>query len=131
LEKKIWQKFTKEEGNIPVLFLLKCLLFSYIITGILLLLLAFLLFQFDLSEKIVAGGIIVIYVGSTFFAGFLAGKKLKNRKFLWGLVLGLAYFIVLVVVSLIVNHSLGGLTHNFLSSLILCAGGGMLGGMMS
>jgi putative membrane protein (TIGR04086 family) len=131
MEKKILQRITKDDGKIPVIFLLKCLLFSYILTGVLLLLLAFLLFQFDLSEKIVAGGIIVIYVAATFFAGFMAGKKLKNRKFIWGLVLGVAYFLILILVALIVNHSLGNLTHSFLSSLILCAGGGMLGGMMS
>ena len=33
---------TTEQGNIPVLFLLKTLLFSYILTGVMLALLAFL-----------------------------------------------------------------------------------------
>jgi putative membrane protein (TIGR04086 family) len=127
MKKETLHRFTNEEGKIPISFLLKCLVFSYIITGILLLLLAFLLFRFDVSEKFLAGGIFVIYICSTFFAGFLAGKKLKNRKSLWGLVLGLAYYIVLVSISLIVNHSLGDLTFNFFSSLIFCVGGGMLG----
>lgn len=94
-------------------------------------LLALLLYRFSLSEKIVAVCIIVIYVGATFFAGILTGKKMKNRKFLWGLAMGSAYFLVLVIVSLAVNHSIQELSDSFLTTLVLCAGGGMLGGMLS
>ena len=131
MEKKPRPRNTSEESGIPVIFLLKSLLFSYILTGGLLLLLALLLYRFGLSEKIVSVCIIVIYVGATFFAGFLTGKKMKNRKFLWGLVMGGAYFLVLVVVSLAVNRSVGELSDSFLTTLVLCAGGGMLGGMVS
>ena len=114
--------------KIPVIFLLKCLLFSYILTAALLLLLAFLLYKAGLTEKIVSIAIIAIYVGATFFAGLLAGK---SRRFLWGLLMGSAYFLVLVLVSLAVNHSVGEFTDSFLTTLVLCAAGGMLGGMMS
>ncbi|MDE6701565.1 MAG: TIGR04086 family membrane protein, partial [Acetatifactor sp.] len=79
-----------QEGGIPVFFLLKSLLFSYILTTGLLLLLAFFLFKFELSERPVAVAIIAIYVVATLFAGFVTGKKLQNRKFLWGLLMGVA-----------------------------------------
>ena len=118
-------------GEIPVLFLLKSLLFSYILTGSLLLLLALLLYKADLSQKVVSICIIVIYVLATFFAGFITGRKLKNRKFLWGALMGAAYFLVLVVISLAVNRQPGVLSGSFLTTLILCSGGGMLGGMFS
>lgn len=131
MEHKLRVKKTNEEGGIPIVFLLKCLLFSYILTGGLLLLLALLLYRFGLSEKIVSIGIILIYIGTTFFAGFVTGKKMKTRKFLWGLLLGSAYFIVLVIISLVVNRSIGDMTDSFLTTLVLCAGGGMLGGMLS
>lgn len=131
MNKKVMRRSTEEEGGIPAAFLLKCLLFSYILTGGLLLLLALLLYRFGLSEKIVSISIIVIYVAATFFAGFVAGKKIKNRKFLWGLVLGIAYFLILAIVSLAVNRSIGDMADSFLTTLILCAGGGMLGGMLS
>ena len=118
-------------GGIPVLFLLKCLLISYILTGGLLMLLALLVYRFGLSEKLVSVVIIGIYIGATFLAGFLAGKKLKAKKYLWGLMVGSLYFTVLVVLSLVVNHSFKDVASNFFTVLIMCAGSGMLGGMLS
>lgn len=119
------------EGGIPVLFLLKSLLFSYILTAGLLLLLAFVLFKLELSERPVAVAIIAIYVVATFFAGFVTGKKLGNRKFMWGLLMGAAYFVVLALVSLAIRQSPDALGNSFFTTMALCAGGGMLGGMVS
>ena len=119
------------EGGIPWFYLLKNLLFSYILTAGLLLLLAFFLYKFDLTERPVSIAIIVIYVVATFFAGFVTGKKLGNRQFLWGLLMGTAYFVVLALVSLAVKQSPDALGQSFFTTLMLCAGGGMLGGMLS
>lgn len=105
------------------------LLLSYVLTGILLLLLAFLLYRFQLSGKTVAAGVIVIYIISTFFGGFLAGKKAKSRKYLWGLMMGVGYFLILAALSFLTNAAGGGV--GFVTSFLLCAGGGMLGGMLS
>ena len=111
--------------------MLKALLASYIMTGGMLLLLALLLYRFSLSEKIVSISIIIIYVVASFLAGSIAGKRAETRKFLWGLLMGILYFLVLVVVSLLVNHSLKDVATNFFTVLFLCAAGGMLGGMQS
>lgn len=119
------------EKKTSAAFFLKCLLFSYILTLALLLLLAFLLYKLGLTEKMVSVAIIVIYIGATFLAGFMAGKKMQTRKFMWGLLLGSAYFLILVMISLIINHSLGNFANSFLTTYALCAGGGMLGGMLS
>ena len=119
-----------EEG-MPILFLLKCLLFSYILTGGLLMLLALLVYRFSLTEKIVSIAIIAIYIGATFFAGFVTGKKLMTKKFLWGLVMGSMYFFVLVILSIIINHSFKDVASNFFTVMVMCAGSGMLGGMLS
>ncbi len=119
---------TKE---VPVFYLLKTLLFSYILTGILLALLAFLLYRMRLGEKAVSVAIIVIYVAATFFGGFVAGKKMESRKFLWGLMMGAAYFLILALVSLAAGGGGIELGNSFLTTFVLCAGGGMLGGMLS
>ena len=74
---------TAEGSGIPIFFLLKSLLFSYILTAGLLLLLAFFLFKMELSERPVAIAIIAIYVIATLFAGFVTGKRACGRND-WG-----------------------------------------------
>ena len=73
----------------------------------------------------------MIYVAATFFAGFMTGKKIRNRRFLWGLLEGCAYFLVLAAVSFAVGQGKTGIDTSFFTTLVLCAGGGMLGGMLS
>ncbi len=114
-----------------ITFILKCLLISYLLTTGLLLLLALMLYKFELSEKIVSICIIAIYILVTFFAGFLAGKREGSRKFLWGLLMGSLYFAILAVVSIITNQGIGEISGSFITVLMLCCGSGMLGGMIS
>lgn len=109
----------------------KNLILAYIMTLIILLILAFLLYKVGLTEKTVSVCMIVTYVASTFAAGFLTGKKLKKMKFLWGLAVGAVYFVVLVVLSLIGGRAGNMFGKDFVTTLLLCAGGGMLGGMVS
>lgn len=111
--------------------ILKALLCAYILTGILLLVLAGLLYKLNLDESKVAAGIIVIYIVSTFAGGFIAGKLLRQKKFLWGLTVGVMYFGLLLLVSLGLYHSLQGNGADVLTTFLFCAGGGMLGGMLS
>ena len=111
--------------------MIKALLASYIVTGLLLLVLALLLYKLRLSESAVNVGIIAVYVVSCFLGGFLEGKMMKTRKFLWGNVCGLLYFTILAVISLAVNQSFSGGSSHFVTTLALCLAGGTLGGMVS
>lgn len=110
---------------------MKALLAAYIVTGLLLMLIAGLLYRFRLDEGKVQIGIILTYILSCFVGGFLAGKMMKSRKFLWGVLLGLLYFVIMTVVSLAVNRDLQGTSSGFVTSFLLCMGGGMLGGMLA
>ena len=111
--------------------LIKSLLAAYIVTGLLLLLLALLLYKLQLSESVVNIGIIAIYVAACFLGGFLEGKMMKTRKFLWGGAFGLLYFAVLSIISLAVGQGFSGSSSHFVTTLILCMAGGTLGGMVS
>ena len=111
--------------------ILKALLCAYVVTGILLLVLTLLLYKAGLSEENVNAGIILIYVISTFSGGFVIGKLTGMRKFLWGLLLGVIYFVLLLLISLGIYHSLQADVMNLVTTFLLCAGGGMLGGMIS
>jgi putative membrane protein (TIGR04086 family) len=120
----------KGETN-DIMVPIKNLLLAYLMTLIILLVLAFLLYKVGLTEKAVSVAMILTYAGSTFLAGFLTGKKMGKMKFLWGLAVGTAYFVVLVILSLIGGHAGTMFGKVFFTTLLLCAGGGMLGGMIS
>lgn len=114
-----------------VIFIMKCMLAAYLLTAGLLLLLALMLYRFGLSEKVVSICIIIIYIAVTFLAGFIAGKRAGEKKFLWGFVMGCVYFLILMVVSLIVNKGIEEPISRLATVFILCSGSGMLGGMLS
>lgn len=111
--------------------ILKALLASYIVTGILLFIVTFFLYKFEWDEQMVTAGIIAIYVLSTFVGGFIMGKLKKTKKFLWGFVMGILYFVLLFFISFAVYRSFAGNGTNVITTLLLCAGGGMLGGMIA
>lgn len=121
----------KEKKESKGIWLLKALLAGYVVTGVLLMILALLLYKIDLDEQKVTMGIIATYVISTFAGGFIMGKLVEEQRFVWGLVLGVIYFLLLFAVSFAVNHQLQSNGTNLITTLLLCAGGGMLGGMVS
>ncbi|RHU94344.1 TIGR04086 family membrane protein [Dorea sp. OM07-5] len=119
------------EKNQKIIWLLKALLFSYVVTGISLLLLSVLLYKFEWNEHLVSAVIVAVYVLSTVVGGIVIGKLVRTRRFFWGLLLGNLYFILLLVITIILYRSLSGNGLNMLTAWILCTGGGMTGGMIS
>lgn len=107
------------------------LLAGYLVTLVGLFILALLLLQFQLSSETIEIGILVLYLLSVFIAGFLVGKVKKTKKFLWGMAEGMAYYLVLLLLSVLVQKSLGADGRELFTAFCLCTGGGMLGGMLS
>ena len=128
MEKKTGKGQGMEKKAVDIL---KALLCAYVMTGILLLILTVLLYKAGLSEENINAGIILTYVISTFSGGFVIGKLAGVKKFLWGLLLGIMYFVLLLLISLGIYHSLQSDMMNLVTAFLLCAGGGMLGGMVS
>lgn len=109
----------------------KALLAAYAMSALLLLLLAFLLYRLEISESVVTGGIVSVYLISTLAGGFVMGKMMKVRKFFWGILTGCIYFGLLLLISVGICRGVSADVSQILTSLLLCAGGGMLGGMIS
>lgn len=109
--------------------LLKCLLGAYFITGIMLIVVSLLLYKFSLSENIVDISIIVIYCVSSLAAGLFFSKGANKRRFLWGLGAGAAYFLIICLMSAIVEKDFNPLSNSCLTTLCICTGSGMLGAM--
>ena len=62
--------------------LIRAQLTAWVVTALLLLLMALLLFKLELNESKVSLGMNAVYVLSCFFGGLAAGKGGKKRKFL-------------------------------------------------
>ena len=125
------QKKAGDRKNIErrAVWMLKSLLCAYVVTGIFLAALALLLYKAGLGEEMVTGGILLIYVISSFSGGFVMGKLTGNRKFLWGMLTGILYFVLLFVITLGMYRFVETDIVNLFTTFLLCAGGGMLGGM--
>ena len=114
-----------------LLVIISTLLIMYVITGLALLALALLLFKMQLSENVVTVGIMVIYIVSFLIGGLIAGKRIQVRKFLWGVVVGAVYFVILLIGSLLMNRGISSDTVHVATTLVMCMAAGMIGGMIS
>ena len=112
-----------------VLRMMKALLVAYVMTGLFLLITAGLMYRLELSEGKVKIAVIGIYVLSCFTGGFLAGRMMKNRKFLWGSLLGFLYFAVMLPVSVAVGRELKEAVMGISTTFFICIISGMIGGI--
>lgn len=117
--------------NRKIMWMLKSILISYIVTVVLLLVLTMLLYKLEIGEKMVSAGIVAIYVLSTLVGGIFIGKMARTRRFIWGIGLGMSYFLLLLLITLGVYRTLNADIANLITTWILCVGGGMIGGMIS
>ena len=121
----------KEQNEVWIMWMVKALLAAYVVTGILLIILALALYKFELNEGAVTAGVTAVYLMSTFTGGLVVGKLAKVRRFLWGIVLGILYFALLLLVTVGIYRTFHGSSTEILVTFALCAGGGMAGGMIS
>ena len=121
----------KVQNEVWIMWMVKALLAAYVVTGILLIILALALYKFELNEGAVTAGVTAVYLISTFTGGLVVGKLAKVRRFLWGIVLGILYFALLLLVTVGIYRTFHGSSTEILVTFALCAGGGMAGGMIS
>ncbi len=114
-----------------MLSVVKGLLASYAVTAGLLMLMALLLLKLKLPWTAVTAGVMSTYLFSCFLGGFLLGKGVGKNKFLWGLILGAAYFVLLLILSAIAAPGDFGGAGGLFATLLLCCAGGMTGGMLA
>ena len=110
---------------------LRDLIISYLVTGILLLGIAFLMYKLGLDENKVNVAITLTYIISSAIGGIVIGKSMKEKKYIWGLLLGAMYVGVILIASLLMSHGENVIAAKGLSTIILCLCGGTLGGMIS
>ena len=114
-----------------VLQVVKATIALAIVTVILLLIMAFMLFKFNLSDGFIIVGIYITYVVSCFVGGLIIGKVRGEKKYLWGMIVGLVFFVTLSLISLIVTGELYGSGMKAIGALVACVLGGAVGGMIA
>ena len=125
----------RNEKENPGVAMAAVLFMMYVISGLLLVVLALLLYNLELSEATVKIGIIAIYILSGFTGGLLMGKRMQDKKYLWGLLVGGMYFILLFLLS--VGVKIGTAEEmvlepvRILTTFLLSIVSGMAGGMVS
>ncbi len=103
---------------------------AIIIAAVLLVLSAFLLEKMGLSEGQVQILVYIIYLLSAMGAGLIAGKLKREKKFMWGALSGVVWFVVVFIASMILNRM--SIDASALFPAVVCmVGGGMLGGMLA
>lgn len=114
-----------------VLAILKETLIQMVVSVILVAIAAFVVLKISPTESTVKIIILVIYGISSFVGGFVLGKVMEKRKFLWGAAAGAIYIGLLLLVSLIAKGSLNAGTVNMVTGIIVSLAAGMVGGMLS
>lgn len=87
--------------------------------------------KMDLSAGGVRIGITLSYILSAFTGGIIMGKNVGQKKFLWGIIIGILYFSIILIVSLVLNKGEFSGAVSMISVFAMCTLGGMLGGMVS
>ncbi len=103
---------------------------AYLITLLGILLLAFALYQWGMSVEMAEISVLVLYCLSCLIGGMICGKKAENRKFLWGLLLGVCYFLVLLLISVTSVQGISTRMQEIILPGCICVFSGMLGGML-
>ena len=130
---RIWKRkqMLKIQCSKKGLWILKSLLCAYLVTGVLLLISHSTALQMRTGGKTGSRGIFTVYILSTLAGGFVAGRTVLVRKFVWGLGIGVVVHLLLVLISFGIYHSIQEPFPQLLIVCILCTGGGMIGGMIS
>ena len=111
--------------------LIRSLILSFLLSLILLAGLTFLLYKFRLGESQITAGIHGVYIVSCLAGGLLAGKAMKTRRFLWGILAGLLYFLFLFAMSALQEQGIHTEITRILTVFGICSLSGMVGGMLS
>jgi len=110
---------------------LKTLLISYGLAVLMLAGLAVLMWQMRLGASEADWGVMVIYLLTCGAGGFLTGRRVETGRLLWGLVFGLLYFAVLLLLSLLFDGGIQGEIRQTMTVLAACLAGSAVGAFIS
>ncbi len=111
--------------------ILKETLIQMIISVVLVAAAAFVVLKISPSAAVIKVIILAIYGISSFIGGFILGKVMEKKKFLWGMAAGAIYFSIIILVALIIKGNINAGTIGISSGIIVSLATGTIGGMLS
>ena len=117
--------------NPAVSLLVKATFASFIVSAIMLLITSTLMLNVGISASIVSILVIITYIVSNFLSGIIMGKGMREKKFIWGVVSGAIYFIILFVLSVLIMGTKDFHLVSTIRTMAICVLSGMVGGMIS
>lgn len=124
----IWRIRMNQESGKKIIYVVKAFLLSVIVTIISLMAVAGMLYKGTVQNEQLKFYIFLIYFMASLVGGVYMGKKSERKRFLWGTVYGIMFFCSILLFSILVNG--GKVEGNIILPAIICAIGGMLGGML-
>lgn len=121
----------KSKGLSKGVYLLTAVMLAVILTALLLMLTALLMEKMGISGIFVGVMIVVADCLPVFVAGIFLGKKVKEKRFLWGFLMAVLCFFLYLLLALIYDTSEILSIGSYIRTFLLMGAGGMLGGMLS
>ena len=118
-------------NNKIIIRICQALIVSYLVTALFILLYALAIWKLDISGQVIKGAVIVLYIISAAFGGLYIGKKQGEKKFLWGMLSGCLYFLLLFMITVLSEGFSGNFGMHFFTTLLICSMSGTLGGMLA
>lgn len=118
-----------ESSKVKVI--VRSLLFSYILSGILLVVISFALYKLRWKESQVQMAVNAVYIFSCLAGGFLMGKGFRQKRFFCGFLAGILYFAVLFLVSLVLKRGIATTPAQLFTVMGMCVASGVIGGVLS
>lgn len=111
--------------------MIRGLILSAVLSAFLILAVAFVMMKFSPGDTLTGWMVFGIYFFASLSGGTAAGRRAGSRRFVWGLCLGILYYLGWLLLSLSTVKSVPtDLTHAWITGGI-CMLGGMAGGILS
>lgn len=117
--------------NRIVVTFLKEILLEMMISAVLLACVSFVVLRMTPGVAVTKALILGIYGVSTFVGGYIIGKVMTKKKFIWGAISGIVYFAIIAVVAFIVKGGIDAGTVGIISGFVVSVAAGTAGGMIS
>lgn len=118
-----------EEKRPQAIALISGILIAYAVTCLIFITYAILLTYTSMSDSNTSLVVTITGIVSVAFAGFDAAKGAKNKGWLWGIVAGAIYGIILLCIGAWISKDMTFDTRS-VTMMVLCIAGGGLGGVI-